>query len=265
MHAIQRLYSAEFDYELARRRPNKEYMVASSPRAGSTFLCIELWKTGLLGAPMEYANLGTMKTLLRRIYQFDDLDRYWSAVTNLRTSPNGVFGYKMFMNFYKRIADDEPALLGRFRPRSVVYLTRRDSVGQAISHSRAVRSNIWFSGTEQPSAIDYEYAHIRKCEIFLQRQEQFWRDLFSEIGVQPLEVAYEDLQADPPNVVQKVAEYLNIDLSKESQLELPQLEIQRDTISQRWRERYLEDRQQKVSNASSSLIANLPDVFPLCE
>src|SRR5215472_13088957 len=32
------------------------YIVASSPRCGSTFFCKELWQTGVLGAPTEYIN-----------------------------------------------------------------------------------------------------------------------------------------------------------------------------------------------------------------
>ena len=34
----------------------KSYIVASTDRSGSTFLCSMLWRTGVLGAPAEYWN-----------------------------------------------------------------------------------------------------------------------------------------------------------------------------------------------------------------
>ena len=36
----------------------KSYVVASSYRCGSTFFCSALWRTGVLGAPAEYLNIG---------------------------------------------------------------------------------------------------------------------------------------------------------------------------------------------------------------
>src|SRR5262245_60646267 len=36
--------------------PRLVYIVAATPRSGSTLLCRELWSTGLLGAPYEYLN-----------------------------------------------------------------------------------------------------------------------------------------------------------------------------------------------------------------
>ena len=36
--------------------PQRSYVVASSPRTGSTLLCRALWDSGLAGAPKEYLN-----------------------------------------------------------------------------------------------------------------------------------------------------------------------------------------------------------------
>ena len=38
---------------------SKSYIVASSYRSGSNYLCHELWRTGVLGSPVEFLNQPT--------------------------------------------------------------------------------------------------------------------------------------------------------------------------------------------------------------
>jgi trehalose 2-sulfotransferase len=66
MHVINRLYMAEFDFR-TKVEQRLSYMIATVPRSGSTYFAIQMWRTGVLGAPMEYLNFPAMaKQLMPR-------------------------------------------------------------------------------------------------------------------------------------------------------------------------------------------------------
>ena len=49
-------YEAKFDFPARDRAPERSYLLATVPRSGSTYLSHVLWRTGCLGAPLEYLN-----------------------------------------------------------------------------------------------------------------------------------------------------------------------------------------------------------------
>ena len=53
--AITRLTDPRLDFP-GPVQLRRSYIVASTDRSGSTFLCSLLWQTGVLGAPAEYWN-----------------------------------------------------------------------------------------------------------------------------------------------------------------------------------------------------------------
>ena len=78
---------------------SQRVMFASIPRAGSTFICELFWRTGQLGAPLEYANF-KLNPDLKTCRARDDFSAYWKDLERRRTSPNGVFSFKMFTTFF---------------------------------------------------------------------------------------------------------------------------------------------------------------------
>jgi len=53
---IETGYEGRFDFPARHQGPGRTYLLASVPRAGSTFFSHLLWRTGYLGAPLEYLN-----------------------------------------------------------------------------------------------------------------------------------------------------------------------------------------------------------------
>ena len=49
-------YEGKFDFPARGQGPEQTYLLASVPRAGSTHFSHVLWRTGCLGAPLEYLN-----------------------------------------------------------------------------------------------------------------------------------------------------------------------------------------------------------------
>lgn len=247
-HVINALYDRDFDFNCFGRRPVGSYMLATVPRSGSTYCAIKLWQTGLLGAPMEYLNFRIMGALFNRLgYRMDNetslppdqVRRYWRDVQRLRTSPNGVFGYKMFTSLYMDISRRAPAFLEEITPNYVIYLTRRDVVGQAISYSRAQRSRAWFGDVAEALDVDYDFEHIQSCVQGIEGQKSSWERVFELTSTSPVRIYYEDLLEDDTVVSSQVLDALGIKPDPTQRIDIPMIKRQRDETTNVWRHRYL--------------------------
>lgn len=250
VHVSNRLYSSEMDFNCFGQDPIGSYMLATTPRSGSTYCAIRLWQTGLLGAPMEYLNFRVAGNLLRRLgYQVSDkghvpmqrMSAYWRDVQRLRSSSNGVFGYKMFISNYVGIARHAPNFLKKITPHYVVYLTRQDVIGQAISYSRALRSKVWFAGVAGTPAVDYDYAHIKDALRSIGEQEAAWERVFEMTGADPIRITYEDLMAVSSTVINHILNAMGIKPDESRAVSVPMIDRQTDGVSKEWRERFAKD------------------------
>jgi LPS sulfotransferase NodH len=253
MRMIGRLYTKDGDFPLTQDAPRVEYMLATIPRSGSTFFATELWRTGMLGAPMEYLNPIYVRSLVSRDdFCGKDIIDYWYWVKSHRTSPNGVFGYKMFPTNYVRIRDKVPDWLNHIRPDKVVLLMRSDTILHAVSYSRAIRSRSWFFDIKAAPA-EYDFDHIHMCVEMIESQCQFWRDLFQLTGTQVYTVMYEDILGDLNGVIEGTARFLGMQYRYHKDVSPALFRIQRDSQSEEWKQRYLRDREAAPQNRSTSI------------
>src|ERR1700753_662009 len=109
-------FGDRYDYPPIEGSPRLQLMIASIPRSGSTAFCNDLWNTGVLGAPMEYLNLKWLGQQGRWGKEIGDLLEYWRTLQTIRTSPNGVFSYKMFVGNYFSVLKCCPELLPSLAP-----------------------------------------------------------------------------------------------------------------------------------------------------
>ena len=136
-------YEELYDFAVFTGKPSKTFMVATIPRSGSTHFCSLLWETGIAGSPLEYFNfIGVHR--MRRRFPMEDIRDYYDAVCRVRTSPNKIFGYKLFIPDIAAAAKTQPDLLELIRPDVVIYLTRRDLISHAVSYSIASQTGAWF-------------------------------------------------------------------------------------------------------------------------
>lgn len=238
-HVIGRLYSTEFDLPLRSELPSFRYMVASIPRSGSTNFCIQMWRTGVFGAPMEYINLPNVEKMRERLAD-GDLLRYWDAVQKVRTTSNGVFGFKAFTPNFRQMPLNAPELLPWVKSDRVILLLRRDRVSQAVSYARAVQTRVWFSGIDDGHP-EYQFKRIAKAERYIATQTEDWERIFRRTRVKPLRIFHEDVIADFSSVAARISAGFGIPLAPGCALEVPGLEKQSDDLSAEWKARYLED------------------------
>jgi LPS sulfotransferase NodH len=240
-------YEGKFDFPAREHEPELAYLLASVPRAGSTYFSHQLWRTGCLGAPLEYLNFepagpygfaGASPELQRQL---------WRSVLRRRCSPNGVFGLKAFPTQLEHLQQTNPSLLKdvletllpRGRQRRVVYLRRRDRIAQIVSYARASLSGVWRKEQEgETPGIDYSEEAIEASERGIVFQEAAWEEMFADLRIEPLTVWHEDALADFAAVSEAVADYLGVPLDPGAAVEVPSIEKQTEGGARGWIERY---------------------------
>jgi LPS sulfotransferase NodH len=123
------------------------YCILSSQRTGSTLLGRTLYETGLAGDPLEYFN-PPLLVVARKQTEKPDLgfSGFLKLIEKRRTSPNGIFGMKVHYHQLKQVLVTEErsaAFLRGFD--KLIWIRRRDRVGQAISKVIAEKTQVWSS------------------------------------------------------------------------------------------------------------------------
>jgi LPS sulfotransferase NodH len=245
---IETGYEGKFDFAARQQRPELTYLLASVPRAGSTYLSHLLWRTGCLGAPLEYLNFEPVGPYGFAGGSPDLQRRLWRSVLRRRCSPNGVFGLKAFPPQLEQLQRKNPALLEEVLatilphglPRRIVYLRRRDRLAQTVSYARASLSGVWRKEQESAAAprIDYSEEALEAAERGIVFQEAAWEKMFAELRIEPLIVWHEDALADGAAVAEAVANYLGVSIDTQAAVKVPLIEKQSDGDSLQWVERY---------------------------
>lgn len=113
------------------------------PRSGSNFLANEMRKTGKLGYPLEYFGYANLMYISKRLIEKENI---LNSLIQIRTSPNGVFGYKwgaIFRSNFKRMFDEFPC------KKYNIFIDRNDKVRQAESYFIAQKYDDWLSSRDK--------------------------------------------------------------------------------------------------------------------
>ena len=249
LEGIDTGYEGKFDFPGRDRPPESAYLLATVPRTGSTYLSHLLWRSGCLGAPLEYLNFdpagpygfASRSTALQL--------QLWRSVLRRRTSPNGMFGIKCFPIQLQALVEGNPELMSsvmstivpRTRPPRVVHLARRDRASHAVSYARATMSGIWRKEQERggPAELDYSQAAVDTAERWLAGQEAAWDAMFRDLRIEPLRLVYEDVVERPQEAVAQVASYLGVTLDPAAAVDVPSIDKQSEAGAEGWAERYV--------------------------
>jgi LPS sulfotransferase NodH len=241
-------YEGKFDFPARPLGPERTYLLASVPRAGSTFFSHVLWRTGCLGAPLEYLNFEPAGPYGFAAKSAAMQHQLWRSVLRRRCSPNGVFGLKVFPIQLEQLNHDNQPLLEEVlsvmlpsdAKRRIVYLRRRDRVAQTVSYARASLSGIWRKEQESERAAPLEYSQeaLEAAERGIAFQEEVWSRMFNDLAIAPLELWHEDVLADPSAAAQRVAGYVGVSIDPDAAIEVPEISKQSEGDAAAWAERY---------------------------
>lgn len=226
----------------------KSYIIASSYRCGSTFLCSELWKTGVLGAPAEYLNTDQASAVIATAHepgrmmgrlQVSTPEHYFKKLLACRTSRNGIFGMKVHFQHFEPALAWYPSMLQVLSPVTYIYINRRDKIAQAVSMAKAMQTHAWLSFDQITGrTLRYDKDFVEQCNQELEQQRLGWWRWFEANNVTPFVVTYEDLLADTGAVVRGIVELLSAENDEPEEVNLPIVERQSNEINMDWVARF---------------------------
>jgi LPS sulfotransferase NodH len=225
------------------RHPKKIYIVASSYRSGSTYLCQCLWETGVMGAPWEYLHYeNDMRVMALRLDATSPFD-YLTKLLTCRTSRNGVFGLKAHFHHFEVAIETLPGMLKVLPPTQFIFINRRDRIAQAVSMAKAIQTNAWLSLNRPARApLFYSSDFIDACLEEVSAQVQGWMQWFAANDVKPFSVDYEDLLGNKPRVIGDIVALMGATSDEPDSIVLPKVERQADAINEEWVRRYQTER-----------------------
>ncbi|TJW69535.1 MAG: hypothetical protein E5V29_06875 [Mesorhizobium sp.] len=210
-------------------------LVCTSPRSGSNHLA-GLMASAELGRPLEW--FGGRRLLELPDYPRAPRAQLLRAVTDGRSS-SGIYAIKLFASQFAQVAKklNLPASLPNPR---YVRLTRRDRLGQAISWARARQTRRFRSTEINDTPPRYDGGAIVDSLERILMENLAWDGWFAKNGLPYLSLTYEQIQQDPRASLKQIARLADTELTWGTNIESG-LEIQRDTINDEWRERFLSE------------------------
>jgi LPS sulfotransferase NodH len=171
-----------------------------------------------------------------------NIDAYWRTVRRRRTSPNGVFGSKLFTRDIQEVFKRKESALGLIRTDYLINLRRRDHIQQAVSYARAMQSRVWIDGGAPAAAKPhYDFDLILSCRQLIERQEASWGDIAERTGARVLTLYYEEYSRDPEASVCDVLDFMGIHDGVQPIAGIGDTSKQRDSISAEWVRRFKSD------------------------
>src|SRR3954451_20274981 len=169
-------------------------MICAEPRSGSSLLAELLFNTGVAGAPTEYFDAGTMQRF-QEVWRTPSFEQYVDALRRKKTSPNGVFGFKVhYEQYVDAFSARELSLL--FPNLRFIRITRRDRLRAAVSFARALQTDQWASDhPARPDAPVFDREQIAECLARIHDSARGWDRFFAQKSIAPLHVVYEDFVA----------------------------------------------------------------------
>jgi trehalose 2-sulfotransferase len=229
--------------------PSATYIIASTPRSGSTLLCDGLFMTGVAGRPTETLAPHFRAFWLEQWNMPEDsgFGEYFQAALDYGTTPNGVFGTKVHWEHLPALARElavegrpDQALTAAFPGAAYVRLIRNDLRAQALSLFRATVTDQWCRWEGQPLSpsdrlvLDADVVHRLEATIIGQRTA--WDEFFAANRITPLTVEYEALDADYRGQVARVLSFLGLDAGVAYAIPGTRLLRQSDELTATWRE-----------------------------
>ena len=214
---------------MTRHLPNiRPWVICTVARSGSEWLCDLVKSTNVLGAPMEY--LLNPRDWFSKFGLPNDLplDEYLGFLMEHTSTPNGIFGIK------GSLAELRP-FFDCFGDVPCVWLHREQRLEQAISWYRATASGVWHvrAGHRSQVAPPFDRTEIIRFLEIIQEREREWTNWFSDQGILPLEVVYEQACLDPLATVRAIAEHVGVSSNGIDHIESTN-QVIRDNVTASW-------------------------------
>ncbi len=243
-------------------KPSRSYTIWFSQRTGSTLLCKALESTLCAGKPAEWLQRASGAQLYPH-YGVSSPSELQTKLWELGSTPNQVFGlkygicephfssvietFRQFPGCNERSCSRGEVWENAFPNGKHIFMTRRNKVRLAVSWWKAIQTQEWHRkyGTK-PTAKDvreqYLFDAINTLYIEGVMREAGTQEFFTEAGIVPLTIVYEDFVQRYETTVFEILAYLGIP-SDGVTVAPPYYEQLADEVSEEWAQRFRRERQ----------------------
>ncbi len=225
--------------------PRSRYIIAMTPRSGSTYLCDVIKQTRRLGKPQEILGAIAVSHRITKTMPGRTTDEYLRNGIRIARTANNVSGLKASWFQFEKFTE---VMAGKhyLKGFKYVYLTRRDLAAQAVSLYKAASSEVFHSHVSPSEAalakldaLDYDYHAIKGWYDHIVAQEKGWQRYFFEHRIYPYCLSYEDIEEDILMVLKRLAMYVSVNPDN---IQLPTepsaIQKLRDDRSREWTQRF---------------------------
>lgn len=225
----------------------RTFFVCSTPRTGSTMLGNLLAETGLVGRAGEYFGEVFRRDVVPGLTRrgFDD----YLVGCSEHARGTGTLGVKLHrdqVELFLHMLRLRRGLGGRsdaevieavFPSPRYVWMTREDTVAQAVSWWKAMTTGKWTDGRPVTGEPRFDADAISGRVRRIEEHDEAWRNFFTANRVEPLRITYEQLAADPDGEARRVLGFLGVDVP--AGLEIAAVtERQADAVNDDWVRRF---------------------------
>ncbi|MGH8545838.1 MAG: Stf0 family sulfotransferase [Gammaproteobacteria bacterium] len=244
-------------------RAHTSYIVCATPRSGSSLLSEALKNTSLAGRAKEYFDQKS-ESIWRTKWGISSSSDYFRWISDRGTSANGVFGAKIMweqMAYCVRLLrqlpqyqrynyNNVPELISTVFPNvSYIWIMRRDKVRQAVSNDIAIQTrNYAWVGDEKPASDRRAIFNFNRLDYLHDRiiaADNAWQQYFTEAGVTPFKVVYEEFVEGFEQTIRAILEHLSIHMPPNHTFDRPKLKRMADALNDEWARRYNEIKTQQ--------------------
>ncbi len=188
------------------------YILAATPRSGSTLLCALLRSSGVAGRP-ESLFRAEDRAEYAAEWGVSGWPDYLRAAETAAYGGTGLAGVRLMWPSCAELEGlgvDVPRLYG---PTRFLFLQRGDTVGQAVSWAKAEMSGTWHLGFEEaavPGVPRYDFARLQALCTRIAEENAAWEAFFARHAITPLRMSYEALSADPVGIAEGALRFLGV-------------------------------------------------------
>ncbi len=219
------------------------FILAMTPRSGSSYLCDLLVRTKQVGNPGEYLNRFLLPGVLQT-YPAQDMYSYIACLAK-HQADKGVFGIKATYLHIKELI--EANIMQHVFPKAkIVLLFRRNVVLQAVSLYRARESGI-FHTNESPNheslhrlnALSYNPDRIMENILHITHQEEGWMTFIQTTDAPHRICIYEDFVGQEARTVHQICAFLDRDCPNVPRPSQSCFRKIGNSINTRWADRFI--------------------------
>jgi LPS sulfotransferase NodH len=203
-------------------RPRRSVFICGVQRAGTWLVAHCLHRSGAVGYPDEFF-LPEQREQRWKHAGVSTYGDYLRSAFELGSAANGVFAAKLMWNYFdsflrdlrRLVGDDEASdvavIRAVFPEPAFIWVRRGDLVAQGVSWALAAQTGQYAAHQEPFATPHFDFGFVDGLVKLAAEQTESWRRWFSDQGIRPFEVTYEDFCADMPGLTRRALEFLGLE------------------------------------------------------